>query len=231
MGKQDMRHENPKQYTVNNTNETTEQKLERLTREGVALEALMKEHQAAIDALRKEVRFARGTGDVTEAAAQAAQAAHAALAAAARPANEPTQSLDERVEAALRQGIWSLADLCAAVRAPANPVNAVLKRARGQRKVFNVGTEDRPRWTWIIGDDTETQAVYAQVARLIAERPFEFAELLAATGARRGRVSGAIVDLQKKGRRVINRGTANRAQWFLLDRGTAAKRKNRKRVA
>lgn len=161
--------------------------------------------------------LARGTGDVTQAAA----AARAAV-ALTPPALAP--SLTERVEGALRTGVWSLDDLCREVRAPAGPVSAILKRARAARHVYNVGSEDRPRWTWILGDEVPTQTLYAKVERLVSEVPLEFEQLLKATGARRGRVSGAIVDLQKRyGRdKVLNLGTPARARWFLPKTGSAA---------
>lgn len=179
-----------------------------------ALAEMAAEQTAAaerIAALRAELRLARGTADVTEAAR-----------AAAAPA--PAPPLPDRVEAALRAGIWSLDELCHEVRAPAGPVSAALKRARTARQVYNVGAEDRPRWTWVPGDAVETQALYAHVERLISERPFEFAELLAATGARRGRVSGAIVSFQHAGRRVLNLGTTAKARWFLLPAKNGARR-------
>lgn len=170
-----------------------EAELDRLTRAQAAA-------AERIEKIRAELNLARGTDDVTD-------AARAAVAA--------TPPLAERVERALRSGIWSLADLCHEVKAPPGPVGKALKRAREARQVFNVGSEDRPRWTWIPGDAVETQELYAHIERLITDRPFWFAELLDATGARRGRVSGAIVSFQHAGRKVMNLGTEARARWFM----------------
>lgn len=170
-----------------------EAELDRLTREQAAA-------AARIDEIRAELQLARGTGDVTD-AARAAVAAPPPLA--------------ERVEHALRTGIYSLAELCQEVKSPPGPVGKVLKHARAARQVYNVGSEDRPRWTWIIGDAVETQELYAHVERLITDRPFTFAELLDATGARRGRISGAIVSFQHAGRKVMNLGSESKARWFM----------------
>lgn len=162
-----------------------------------------------IDELR--ARLARGTDDVTE----------QARAAAATP------PLADRIESALRAGLWSLDDLCREVRAPAGPVAKILKRAKEARQVYNVGAEDRPVWTWVIGDVADTQVLYAHVARLIEYRPFELAELQLATGARRGRVSGAIVSFQHGGRKVLNLGTQKHARWMLLPEGKNVVRSRR----
>lgn len=159
-----------------------------------------------------QTRLARGTSDVTEVAriAVARQAAEAPVPVAevAR-----TATLLERVEAALRREPMSLQDLCREVRAPAGPVSA----ARRRLKTYNVGSEERPLWTLVIGDAVDTATAYAKVWQLIAIRPFESSELEAATGIRRGRVQGALVDAQRLGGQTINAGgTKNRRRWFLV---------------
>lgn len=182
---------------------TPEELLEQIAAE----QAQIAERLATVRAM-----IARGTGDVTQAAA-------AARAAAALTPPVVAPPLAERLESALRSGIWSLDELAQRVRAPANTIAAHLKRWRVARQIYNVGSEDQPRWIWIVGDppDGQPAALYSMIEQLIAFRPFEFAELAAATGARRGKISGAIVDLQKRFGRgaVLNLGTQARARWFL----------------
>jgi hypothetical protein len=214
-----------------------EEQIRKLAEDQAVLLSLARENTEALAKVRAELRLAKGTRDVTgdaaKAVAIAAPPTTVVLPPPVAPANDTGPSLAERVEQTLRNGIHSLDDLCKIVRAPAGPVSAILKRARAHRQIYNVGSEERPRWVWILGDEAPTREVYAMVALLIADRPFEFSELQAATGARRGRVSGAIVDLQKHGRRVVNRGQANRARWFLMEKGAGSvgKRTHARRAA
>lgn len=184
----------------------------RVAAEQRALDDLVREQDARVAAL--QAKLARGTGDVTDAAAAAIRVATALT----PPAVSPMPPLPERIETELRARFLSLKELCHRVRAPAGPVSAFLKRAKAQRLVYNVGSEEQPVYTWVIGDDAPTTELYPLVERLIARRPFEHAELMSATGARRGRVSGAIVDIAKRhGRDAVRNvgGTRARHRWFL----------------
>lgn len=195
----------------------------------------------AIEDLRARV-LARGTEDVT--AAANAVTSHiiedappandvAPPAPVARPERVVSLSLADKVERALREDVLTLEELCRAVRAPAGPVSAVLKRARAAKRLYNVAPAERaPAWSWIPENyapgTAGTSVLYPLVARLISVRPFTFAELRDATGCHeevgtrsRGRVSGAIVALQKrhalrKGPPVLEIGpTGERTAWFL----------------
>ena len=70
-------------------------------------------------------------------------------------------------------------------------------------------------WLWVIGDKTTTRELNDHVARLITYTPMTFAQLLAATGARRGRVSGALVEVQKTRSDWKNLGDERTYRWFL----------------
>lgn len=160
-----------------------------------------------IDALAARlVTGARGTRDVTR---EAAVAQAPALKTPPAPATLP-----ERVEQLLRERVASLEEISRALGVPAGRASITL-RAFG-RQVHNVGSEDRPRWTWVIGDDGPTPELVALCERLLRERPMVTAELVAATGARTKRVDGALVQLQRRRVGLRNLGGRNRARWFVV---------------
>jgi len=171
--------------------------------------------QAETDARRvrldveRAIKLARGTRDVT---AEAAAVARAPLA--------------ERVEAALRVGPMSLVELADAVGDSGAAVQKELRRMRAARcptrstdapdarMVYNHGTEYDPRWSWVVGDQTPTAELSAAVEKMITTRPYTFAELTAATGARRGRLSGVLVKFQRDERDIVNEnGTDRQYRW------------------
>ncbi len=157
--------------------------------------------------LESKIQLARGTGDV------AAQAA-AAVAAAAAPAPVPT--LPAQLEAILRTRPMSVEDLARATGASTTRVLASLKPLR--RRLHNSGTDDRPRWSLVIGDDAPVADLYALVEGLMRDRPHGNAELVTATGARSNRVAGAINEMRRT-RAVINAGDGARARWFIVPDG------------
>lgn len=121
--------------------------------------------------------LAKGTDDLTAAAARA--------------------TLPDRVEAALQFRPHAIDSLCREVRAPAGPVSAILKRLRAAKKIANVGTGEHPAWFWIVTDDATPDQLHDAVTALIRFRPMTFAELTEYTGARRGRVSGQLVQFER----------------------------------
>ena len=121
------------------------------------------------EALKRQIKIARGTGDVTREASVVTQA----------------RTLSQRVEQQLRQEIMSLDQLSRELGAPSGRVVAVLRDNKG--KVHNVGTQDRPRWTWKIGDQTPTRELWAVGDRRKADHPLNTAQRVGATGAPAGR--------------------------------------------
>lgn len=156
---------------------------------------------------------AKGTRDMTEASRQAAADA----------------GLDIRIEVALRGAVapMSVLDLVRAVGAPAARVHAAIKRLRttpcptaadgsGAMVVHNHGTAEDPRWLWVIGDAVEAQTLYRFVEAMLRRRPYTFAEMQAATGARRGRISGATVEFARGDLPVWTVGGSDRRYvWFI----------------
>lgn len=172
--------------------------------------AALIEEQARAERLEidRALKLARGTGDYRE---------QAAAAIAQTTEQREPRTLTEKIERALRAHDMTFEQLVKDVGEPSGRVQAVMSKLRAAEKVYNIGTGDRPRWLWVIGDETEPAELRAVVMRLIRKRSWLFSELLAATGARRGRVSGVIVDLQRTGANIVNEGTERLAKWRLKD--------------
>lgn len=93
-----------------------------------------------------------------------------------------------------------------------------MRKLAREHKVYNIGTENHPRWCWVIGDKSSPAELNEQVYRLTSAAPLTFNQLLAATGARRGRVSGAIVHMQRDPKiapRIENLGNGRVFVWFV----------------
>lgn len=171
----------------------------------------------------RALKLARGTGDVRIAAEAATRAARVTPAAA---------PLSERLEAILR-GPFAPLELRALASAAGEPAVRVLEQLKRWRKmscptrstddaadakqVYNMGTEDNPSWIWVIGDATPAEELRDMVKRLLRLKPMTFAELTLATGARRGRLSGQLVQLQRDGEKLedLSEPGSRTYRWFL----------------
>lgn len=153
----------------------------------------------------RALNLARGTGDVQVQAAEAVRAVRA-------------ETIADRIAAVLAgpDAPMTFTALVRAVRASAGKVSIAMRAMRKANRVYNLGTEDHPSWIWIIGDEGTTAELNAHVLRLIMLQPMTMAQLMAATGARRGRVSGALVDMQKNhAGRWQNLGDNRTYRWFV----------------
>lgn len=80
-----------------------------------------------------------------------------------------------------------------------------------------------PARPYFIGDATDTPTLIHTIERCISDRPRTLPELIELTGARRNRISGALVKLQvKRPGSVKNAGTNARALWWIPERPRAA---------
>lgn len=161
------------------------------------------------DLKRLREQLARGTGDVT------AQAAAAAA---------PELPLRERVEVLVRQRPHSVQEIARSLGEPAGPIGDAIKNMKSN--LYNAGSATDPQWFWIVGDDVPATELNAAVDALISTGPRTLVELMAATGARQGRVSGAIVQMRRRAdsTRVVNLGNDARAKWFRVPEGVALAR-------
>lgn len=176
--------------------------------------------------LERALRLARGTRDVAPKVVAEVKLA-------------PAKTLAARLEDLLRGpgAPVSLVDLVAATGESAGKVSAELRRMRATkcptrsledaadaRLVHNHGTEFEPRWGWVVGDQTETSELSNAVEKMITVRPYTFAELTLATGARRGRLSGVLVRFQREGREITNEGGSDRQyRWSMRPKKRAGR--------
>lgn len=150
-------------------------------------------------------RIARGTADVTRAAVVAR------LEGALETPPPAPKTIAEKIEAALRERPRTMMELALETNTSPKRISNAMRELRA--KTYNVGSETYPVWAWIIGDETTAAELGAQVERLIALRPFTLQELIAATGARRNRISGSIARLVEASK-AENHGSATVARWY-----------------
>lgn len=172
----------------------------------------------AVENLQAEIAALRAAALETEnvsSAVEDTRKERKRLARGSETTTAPEPTLPERIEVALRASVCTIGTLVASTGEKGEEVAKSLADLIQSGKVYRLGTEELPRYTWVIGDDTDVPTLQRHVETLISDRPMTFPELLAATKARRGRVSGAIVALQRDGQRILNLGTDRRALWFI----------------
>lgn len=174
--------------------------------------------EKAVEEMEQRVKLARGTAqDLTLQAEVAKNATPTVTLPVPKPATvvkPPT--LRQRVEGLIRQSSMSVGQLVKHLGVPQAPINDILNKLKEEKAVYNTGTEEYPLWTYVIGDNTPTPEVNRLVRRLVTERPMTLKELVAATGARLSRVSGAVVHLQRTEKQLFNLGVPRAARWFLV---------------
>lgn len=172
---------------------------------------------AETERLTKALQLARGTGDVTE-------QARAATNGQSKPLPVPTakpepRTTAEHIEHTLRtHGILSESALARTLGLSGRKLADEMSKLARAHKVYNIGSANHPRWCWVVGDKSTPAELNAQVYRLTSASPLTFQQLEAATGARRGRVSGAIVAMQRNpkiAKRIENLGNGRVFVWFV----------------
>lgn len=93
-------------------------------------------------------------------------------------------------------------------------IKTELVKLESEGKVINVGSKDAPVWVRRVGDDAAADVLRDTLEKLVAIRPMSLPELISATGARQGRVSGLIGQLKNQ-EKVTNIGSARRALWWV----------------
>ncbi len=160
-----------------------------------ALAEVRKVVHAFEQTLTKQLRMARGTRpDLSE---------ESETAMAQFPEEEeapvPTLvSMEQQIENVLRTGPKFTTDLAKMTNAPKEQIQELLQRLQHERKIYNIGTVDMPRWSWLIGDETETKELNQMIEILLRDTPMTQPELVCATGARGTRVYGGIIDVKKR---------------------------------
>lgn len=192
-----------KTITINDDLARMERTLVAIKTQAADLAKTQEQLDATAERVGIAIARARGTGDLTE-QARAAQLA----------ASEDT--LAERIRVILEsEGPASVAEIAERLREPAGRVQRAVKKLRSTDKLRNVGSPEDPRWWWSVGDGGSTDELTASISALLRHQPMTLSALMSATGARRGRISGVIVKLQRSGAPVENLGDGHVAIWSL----------------
>lgn len=197
-----------------------QQTLEDLTRQA---EAAIARVEATADATIQ--RMARGTLNPDS---QVAPAPVEAKEPAARtrskrdtvqvPSAPKAYNLRAEVEAALRTRPMTVTELSAHLGEKANgkDISEMIVVLNGEKRLWNTGSSEVPRWVWILGDQAPAGELRTMVHALLQERPITFGELLTATGARETRVYGILANLRRQGKPLVHLGEKTRGKWFLV---------------
>lgn len=106
--------------------------------------------------------------------------------------------------------------------------------ARGTRNSLGGKAADavkaaQKRSPWYVGDDGPTPDLIAAIAGACTEAPRGHAEIVELTGARPGRVSGALVEMRRGRMPLVNIGTEkNKAIYWFVTPDHAARATNAK---
>ncbi len=109
----------------------------------------------------------------------------------------PPAALDERIHAVLAAESLSPDQLAGAIGAEVGPVATALRRLVNAGHVHNVGSEERPFYTWRVGAQASAEELERAVLRLISERPTTVADLQAATGVPLVRVARIVATIRR----------------------------------
>ncbi len=161
-------------------------------------------------------RLARGTGDLTDAAEAATEwGVSVPTLPGSKAAARSHEHLVEALEKALRAAPMSTSEAAEFLGVPVAHAAIALRTLRRAQRVVNVGTSEAPVWCWVLGDECTTPELVARVEQLLRRRPMTLHEIEVATGARRNRVSGALVLLRRHGLKVENLGNGWKAIWTI----------------
>jgi hypothetical protein len=181
--------------------------------------AAQREAEAHADKIEAErlLKLARSSADLRAPARQA-------RATSAKAESRKSIPLEQRVTDVLTgpDAPMSTLDLAGYLEIQQSKLTPVLKALQSNARAFDVSPVGAraPLWLGVIGDTATTPELYALIYRLLQIRPWAFSELMQVTGARRGRVSGAIVELQKghgpAGYELVNAGTETAYRHHLV---------------
>jgi hypothetical protein len=106
--------------------------------------------------------------------------------------------------------------LAKAFQAPEDEINQLARALETEDKIVNLGPEKEPRWAWKPGKGASPEDLTECVVKLITARPMTWRELMHATGASHGRLSGALTRAKEEfGAFNLRPDTPRRAVWFI----------------
>jgi len=123
----------------------------------------------------------------------------------------------DRIRTALSSGSLNCQQLAKAVVVSPAELQAELRRLETSGRIYNVGSDEYPMWTWRLSEPISSETLLEAVIRLLSERPTAIRELANATGADLRRVALAVRAIQRRpeGERLINLGAEDAARWFM----------------
>lgn len=124
--------------------------------------------------------------------------------------------LPDRIYSYLEEHATELKVLAKALGADPEEVEGALHALSKAGRIANVGLPSSPRWTAVVGDGISTPALNSLVLRLIAVTPMTVKELQVATGARLGRVGGAIVAAQRTSAVIDVEPTQRAGRYYVV---------------
>lgn len=169
--------------------------------------------QSMIDTLEQKVQVAavkRGPGRPRKVPLEAIPALPAP------PPPPKPMEVAEKIEVALTRESLDTGRLAKAIGETLEKTTLTLKTLREADKVYNVGFDDLPIWTWKVGNDCDAATLIKVIRRLISERPMFLRDLIRASGATQSRVSGALIEVQRMDRVIDLGGGGHAKQYFLI---------------
>ncbi len=124
--------------------------------------------------------------------------------------------VSEKIEVALTRESLDTQRLAKAIGETLEKTTMTLKELRDAERVYNVGFDDLPIWTWKVGNDCDAATLIKVIRRLISERPMFLRDLIRASGATQSRVSGALIEVQRMDRVIDLGGGGHAKQYFLI---------------
>lgn len=136
-----------------------------------------------------------------------------------QPLIDPIKELRLKIQVALMRESLDVPKLAKTIGVTASRMDIlveVVNTLRTEHWIYNVGLEERPKWTWRVGDDADRSIKIEVVKKLISERPMSSSDLMLATGIYNAKVlGGIIVDLQRA-HRVLDLSPDGRSNIYLL---------------
>jgi predicted Rossmann fold nucleotide-binding protein DprA/Smf involved in DNA uptake len=130
----------------------------------------------------------------------------------------PEKPLDvrDRIATALTRESLNTQQLAKTVGETVEHTSDVIKTLRAEGKIYNIGYEDSPMWTWKLNNEVDSDTLHRVVKRLISERPMWSRDIVRATGVREARVQTALIELQRTHKVIDLSGGGHAKKYFLI---------------
>lgn len=137
------------------------------------------------------------------------------------PAVKKQLTIFELIELALTRESLQPVQLAKTIGETLERTQDALRSLRAEHRIFNVGMGDDPKWTWKVGNNTDTPTLRNAIARLISERAMTARDITNATGSTMSRVGGVLVDIGRMPGVVlkdVSEGTRTKCYLLVSDK-------------